>query len=41
MNAMDYDAWTLGNHEFNFGKEIFTSVLKQANFPTLQANLTR
>ncbi len=40
MNAMNYDAWTLGNHEFNFGKEIFTSVLQQANFPTLQANLS-
>ncbi len=39
MNAMGYDAWTLGNHEFNFGKDIFTSVLKQAAFPTLQANL--
>ncbi len=40
FNAMSYDAWTLGNHEFNFGKDIFTSVLKQATFPTLQANLT-
>jgi len=39
MNAMNYDAWTLGNHEFNFGKDIFTSVIAQANFPTLQANV--
>jgi 2',3'-cyclic-nucleotide 2'-phosphodiesterase/3'-nucleotidase len=39
MNAMGYDAWTLGNHEFNFGKEIFTSVIAQATFPTLQANV--
>jgi 2',3'-cyclic-nucleotide 2'-phosphodiesterase/3'-nucleotidase len=39
MNAMGYDAWTLGNHEFNFGSEIFTSVIGQATFPTLQANL--
>ena len=39
MNAMGYDAWTLGNHEFNFGKDIFTSVIGQANFPTLQANV--
>jgi len=37
MNAMGYDAMTLGNHEFNFGKDIFTSVLKQADFPMLGA----
>jgi 2',3'-cyclic-nucleotide 2'-phosphodiesterase (5'-nucleotidase family) len=39
MNAMGYDAMTLGNHEFNFGKDVFTSVLQQANFPILQANI--
>jgi 2',3'-cyclic-nucleotide 2'-phosphodiesterase (5'-nucleotidase family) len=39
MNAMGYDAMTLGNHEFNFGKDVFTSVLEQAAFPVLQANL--
>jgi 2',3'-cyclic-nucleotide 2'-phosphodiesterase (5'-nucleotidase family) len=39
FNAMNYDAMTLGNHEFNFGKDIFTSLLSQANFPVLQANL--
>jgi 2',3'-cyclic-nucleotide 2'-phosphodiesterase (5'-nucleotidase family) len=39
MNAMNYDAWTLGNHEFNFGKDIFTAVIGQAGFPTLQANV--
>ncbi len=40
MNTMNYDAMTLGNHEFNFGKDVFTSVLGQATFPLLQANLT-
>lgn len=39
FNYMQYDAMTLGNHEFNFGKDIFTSSLTQANFPVLQANL--
>ncbi len=39
FNSMDYAAMTLGNHEFNFGKAVFTSVLGQANFPILQANL--
>jgi 2',3'-cyclic-nucleotide 2'-phosphodiesterase (5'-nucleotidase family) len=38
FNSMDYDAYTLGNHEFNFGAEIF-STLAQAEFPVLQANL--
>jgi 2',3'-cyclic-nucleotide 2'-phosphodiesterase (5'-nucleotidase family) len=37
MNAMGYDAMVLGNHEFNFGNDVFTSVLKQAAFPMLGA----
>ncbi|MBI5963341.1 MAG: 5'-nucleotidase C-terminal domain-containing protein [Chloroflexi bacterium] len=40
FNSMNYDAMTLGNHEFNFGKDVFTSVLSQATFPLLQANIT-
>jgi 2',3'-cyclic-nucleotide 2'-phosphodiesterase / 3'-nucleotidase / 5'-nucleotidase len=40
FNAMGYDAMTLGNHEFNFGKDVFTSVLGQATFPLLQANVS-
>ncbi|MRR29983.1 hypothetical protein EG834_06630, partial [bacterium] len=40
MNTMNYDAMVLGNHEFNFGKDVFTSVLGQATFPLLQANVT-
>jgi 2',3'-cyclic-nucleotide 2'-phosphodiesterase (5'-nucleotidase family)/subtilisin family serine protease len=39
FNALNYDAMTLGNHEFNFGNFIFTGTLGQANFPLLQANL--
>ena len=40
FNSMSYDAMTLGNHEFNFGSDVFTSVLGQATFPLLQANVT-
>jgi 2',3'-cyclic-nucleotide 2'-phosphodiesterase (5'-nucleotidase family) len=40
FNAMNYDAMTLGNHEYNFGSQIFTSSLSQANFPVMQANVT-
>jgi 2',3'-cyclic-nucleotide 2'-phosphodiesterase (5'-nucleotidase family) len=40
MNALNYDAMTLGNHEFNFGSSIFTGIFKQATFPLLGANVT-
>jgi 2',3'-cyclic-nucleotide 2'-phosphodiesterase/3'-nucleotidase len=40
FNSMGYDAMTLGNHEFNFGSAVFTSVLEQATFPILQANVS-
>ena len=33
FNAMNYDAMTLGNHEFNFGKDIFTSMLSTGHLP--------
>lgn len=39
FNSMGYDAMTLGNHEFNFGREVFRSVLGQATFPLLHANV--
>jgi 2',3'-cyclic-nucleotide 2'-phosphodiesterase (5'-nucleotidase family) len=39
MNALGYDAMTLGNHEFNFGNTIFTGIFKQAGFPILGANI--
>ena len=29
----------LGNHEFNFGSDVFQGVLGQATFPLLQANV--
>ena len=40
MNALGYDAMTLGNHEFNFGSEIFKGILRQAQFPLLGANVS-
>jgi 2',3'-cyclic-nucleotide 2'-phosphodiesterase (5'-nucleotidase family) len=40
FNSMNYDAMTLGNHEFNFGKGIFASSLAKADFPILQANIS-
>ena len=38
FNSMNYDAMDLGNHEFNFGSQIFKT-LSQATFPILGANV--
>ena len=39
FNTMNYDAVDLGNHEFNFGSQIFRT-LSQATFPILGANVS-
>ena len=39
MNYMGYDAWTLGNHEFNYGLEVLNRLIKDAEFPVLGANI--
>mgnify|MGYP001823750129 CR=1 FL=1 len=39
MNAAGYDAWALGNHEFDWGKEVLRARISQASFPALAANL--
>jgi 2',3'-cyclic-nucleotide 2'-phosphodiesterase / 3'-nucleotidase len=41
MNALDFDASTLGNHEFNYGLDFMFKVLEGADFPFVCANLTR
>lgn len=41
MGAMHYDAWTLGNHEFNFGLDTLGRIMKDAakeKIPVLSAN---
>jgi 2',3'-cyclic-nucleotide 2'-phosphodiesterase/3'-nucleotidase len=38
MNAMDYDAATLGNHDFDFGVDVLSRVLLAARFPIVLAN---
>ena len=44
MNEMDYDAYTLGEHDFDFGRDAFraatASLFYQATFPLLLANVT-
>ncbi|HET7615989.1 MAG TPA: metallophosphoesterase [Bacillales bacterium] len=39
MNKMDYDAATVGNHEFNFGLKFMNEALDDAHFPYVNANL--
>ena len=40
MNTLDYDAATLGNHEFNYGLPHLRDVMAQADFPFVAANIT-
>ena len=39
MNAVGYDAGTLGNHEFNYGVEFLAHVNAGAGFPVVCANV--
>jgi 2',3'-cyclic-nucleotide 2'-phosphodiesterase / 3'-nucleotidase len=41
MNVLNYDAATVGNHEFNYGLDFMMKVLSGANFPVVCANLTK
>lgn len=38
MNVIDYDAVTLGNHEFNYGLPLLALWIRQLGFPALAAN---
>ena len=39
MNKLQYDAGTLGNHEFNYGLEFLDGTIKGAEFPIVNANI--
>lgn len=41
MNAMGYDAATLGNHDFDYGLEFLTGAVEGAEFPVVLANVSR
>lgn len=41
MNLMGYDGAVAGNHEFNFGLDLFERGVKGANFPNLAGNVWR
>lgn len=39
MNAMRFDAMVVGNHEFDFGKDVLRKRIAEAKFPVLGANV--
>ena len=41
MNGMRYDAAAVGNHEFNYGLDVFDRARARARFPFLAANTRR
>jgi 2',3'-cyclic-nucleotide 2'-phosphodiesterase (5'-nucleotidase family) len=40
MNALGYDAWCIGNHDFDHGRANVAKMVELLKFPTLSANLT-
>jgi 2',3'-cyclic-nucleotide 2'-phosphodiesterase/3'-nucleotidase len=38
LNHLNYDAWVLGNHEFDWGHEIVTEAISHSKMPVLAAN---
>jgi 5'-nucleotidase / UDP-sugar diphosphatase len=38
FNNLEYDAWIVGNHEFDWGIETFTNALQRSAMPVLAAN---
>ncbi len=41
MNALRYDALTLGNHEFNYGLDFLLKTLMRSDSPVVSANILR
>lgn len=41
MNALNYDALVVGNHEYNFGLNVLQKARREAHFPWLSANTER
>lgn len=39
INSLNYDAWTIGNHEFDWGIETLADRINECKIPVLSANL--
>src|SRR5437588_4555833 len=40
FNHLKYDAWIVGNHEFDWGVETFANAVARSNMPVLAANMS-
>lgn len=40
FNHLKYDAWIVGNHEFDWGVETFTNAVANSHMPVLAANMS-
>ena len=40
-NLLQYDAAVIGNHEFNYGKEVLKKIAFQSEFPWISANVVK
>ena len=40
FNHLKYDAWIVGNHEFDWGREIFSKAVARSAMPVLGANIS-
>lgn len=40
MNYLRFDAMALGNHEFDWGRDVLDQIVASAKFPVLSANIT-
>ena len=40
LNHLKYDAWIVGNHEFDWGRDVFTNALAKSAMPVLGANIS-
>jgi len=41
LNEMKFDAWTVGNHEFDFGMDVLNNIAKEFNGAVLGGNVYR
>lgn len=39
LNEMGYDVWNMGNHEFNFGIDVLSPIIKQFNGKAISGNI--
>ncbi|MBO8160535.1 MAG: 5'-nucleotidase C-terminal domain-containing protein [Thermosipho sp. (in: Bacteria)] len=41
MNKLGYSAWTIGNHDFDYGLNVLSKAISEAQFSALSANIVK